>query len=655
MFLEAHEDIEAGGSNMTLIYVLLGSVFMITSSLIISLCVYCVILVIRFHIKRQKSRFKKAAKNILYKRNNSHMRRIVTDAIYEHNQREIAIAALDGLSDYSTSVSPVLSEHRSEQVRPTCREFCGVCFCLVFEDLPHCIEMFIAVTCGSERRTGGNSHKKGCCQISLHRSVRVVARISMSMAILCLVFYTSTAMDRTSTIILPFFTIFHLSLITLLLIGSINKHRSYLLPWMAFSWISWPSLLPCVFGSLASTKAWILIFNVQWVLACVVIYLIINLIFCLLVKTFYVDLIIASKSEVAIERTIAVSQQDKDEYHDEIDLPQIQVYKTSDDEGDDDLSNALKSPSSSHEEYPMTAVIASDFIDHSENQASSGGVNKMNVTADVAVAAIALRRANDKASHRHHEDVATKNEGKKGEVSKTGKNPEQRVPGMIHLPTHVPKGILTNQSGQRPHQGAKDRHGTKYGENKRLNKGQGKAMRSGARHGGLGRFDGLNSNTTNNNNDVSDSKEGEIFDFVVDVGGILEDQFNEQEELLQEFSPNRSLDRDSGGGGGGSRKGKKQRAGSFSTFLIVNEGDDSDRKQEKKLRDLAGNKRIGRIQSRSATNLTSSEFQDCYSASTPYKKKEIKFSDQGGLNLKSRQKRESSQKKTKMSKTKSRR
>ena len=654
MFLEAHEDIEAGGSNMTLIYVLLGSVFMITSSLIISLCVYCVILVIRFHIKRQKSRFKKAAKNILYKRNNSHMRRIVTDALYEHNQREIAIAALDGLSDYSTSVSPVLSEHRSEQVRPTCREFCGVCFCLVFEDLPHCIEMFIAVTCGSERRTGGNSHKKGCCQISLHRSVRVVARISMSMAILCLVFYTSTAMDRTSTIILPFFTIFHLSLITLLLIGSINKHRSYLLPWMAFSWISWPSLLPCVFGSLASTKAWILIFNVQWVLACVVIYLIINLIFCLLVKTFYVDLIIASKSEVAIERTIAVSQQDKDEYHDEIDLPQIQVYKTSDDEGDDDLSNALKSPSSSHEEYPMTAVIASDFIDHSENQASSGGVNKMNVTADVAVATIALRRTKDKASHRHHEDAFDKHPNKKGEVSKTGKNPEQRVPGMIHLPTHVPKGILTNQSGQRPHQGAKDRHGTKYGENKRLNKGQGKAMRSGARHGGLGRFDGLNSNTTNNNNDVSDSKEGEIFDFVVDVGGILEDQFNEQEELLQEFSPNRSLDRDSGGGGG-SRKGKKQRAGSFSTFLIVNEGDDSDRKQEKKLRDLAGNKRIGRIQSRSATNLTSSEFQDCYSASTPYKKKEIKFSDQGGLNLKSRQKRESSQKKTKMSKTKSRR
>ena len=143
----------------------------------------------------------------------------------------------------------------------------------------------------------------------------------------------------------------------------------------------------------------------------------------------------------------------------------------------------------------------------------------------------------------------------------------------------------------------------------------------------------------------------------MDVGGILEDQFNEQEELLQEFSPNRSLDRDSGGGGGGggSRKGKKQRAGSFSTFLIVNDADDSDRKQEKKLRDLAGNKRIARIQSRSATNLTSSEFQDCYSASAPYKKKEIKFSDQGGLNLKSRQKRESSQKKTKMSKTKSRR
>ena len=369
-------------------------------------------------------------------------------------------------------------------------------------------------------------------------------------------------------------------------------------------------------------------------------------------KTFYVDLIIASKSEVAIERTITASQQDKDEYHDEIDLPQIQVYKTSDDDGDDDVSNALKSPSSSHEEYPIAAVIASDFIDHSENQASSGGVNKMNVTADVAVATVALRRANDKASHRHHEDAFDKHASKKGEVSKIGKNPEQRVPGMIHLPTHVPKGILANQSGQRSHQGAKDRHGTKYGDNKRLNKGQGKAMRAGARHGGLGRFDGLNSNTTNNNNDVSDSKEGEIFDFVVDVGGILEDQFNEQEELLQEFSPNRSLDRDSGGG---SRKGKKQRAGSFSTFLIVNEGDDSDRKQEKKLRDLAGNKRIGRLQSRSATNLTSSEFQDCYSAPAPYKKKEIKFSDQGGLNLKSRQKRESSQKKTKMSKTKSRR
>ena len=611
---------------MTGTYVLLGVTFIVTSSFIVSICVYTIIMVAKLYKKRTKTR-----------------RQNFADINFDKN-KEINETGKD-LPRRKTSGSLVLSEEALVNHNPKCNEFCGVCCCLIFEDLPHCFEMCFTATLGS---CPGRSCTLSCCHMSLQITVKTLASFSLTIAILALILYISSAMESMNTVVLPLFTILHLFSITLLIIGALNQKRVYLLPWMIISWISWLSLMPCVFGSPRGmdTTAWVSAFKLKWVIVSVVLYFGINLVVWFKVKQLYGALIEKSKENVRNKNGTS-AQQNRIENNYEIDLPQIVVYGT---EENDCVDGSAKT-SSSNEDHPMLPILESDLVNHSETTSSSN--NKMKVAADVVVAGMALQHKNySTLSNRPNSAEETSHHLKqqlgKSESSKKGSNPEQRVPGMIHVPGS-PKLNLSSHSPQRHHHGIKERHVGKNVDGKRQNTRQAKGMRAGARigAGATSHFDGIGSSTTSNNNNygASDSKEGELFDFLVDVGGILEDQYNEE----QETSPSRSID---DGSGDGSRKTRKQRGGSFSTFLIIADTEESDRKPEKKS-DLHGNRKMG-IQSKSASNLTSTGYQANYMSDIQARKKELKPTSSSSSSSRPKKKNSSCQR-TKTSVARSRR
>ena len=85
---------------------------------------------------------------------------------------------------------------------------------------------------------------------------------------------------------------------------------------------------------------------------------------------------------------------------------------------------------------------------------------------------------------------------------------DQRMPGMVQV-SGTPK--LSNISSAKQHPSPRDKHG---GHGKGMNKSHGKGMKGGGRHGGMDRLD--RAVARNNNYKRSDSKEGELFDFIVD-------------------------------------------------------------------------------------------------------------------------------------------
>jgi hypothetical protein len=418
---------------------------------------------------------------------------------------------------------------------------------------------------------------------------------------------------------------------------------------MIFSWISWLSTLPCVFGSLFSTKVWITVFETEWVRVCVSIYLLINFLSWLLVKELYGALIIKEKDAIENkQRSHLKENPERNTY--QIALPEILVYKSEENDEIDETGKSFAYDDEDH--YSMKPILESDAIDHSESTSN----HKLKVTANMVVAAIAFQSDSINSSANRNKnteesDTHIKSQVKKGEISKL--HQEQRMAGMIHVPG-ISKPNHSNLSPQKHHLGAKDKHGGRSMDGKRMNKGQGKGMRAGGRMGGVGYLN--NSTTTNNNYEGSESTEGEMFDFVVDVGGILDDQFESFNELQEELSPNRSFDKDGGSSDSKRRrKGSRGRAESFSTLLVVADSEESGKSQVKKS-DLLRNKKAG-MQSRSARNLSSAGMQEHYLSDVPIRKKERKLSDQGGSgssSSKRQTKKDSSHQKTKMPKSRSR-
>ena len=640
---EANGDIKTD-TNMTSSYVFLGFVFLVISSLVITFCSYSIIVIVRMY----KRRIKNQQRN--QEGNNS----------LEQNEYQIEA---DELINHENALSPrtsiAFSPEPDANVNPKCSEFFGVCCCLIFEDLPGCAEMCLAAIRGKCSRYCDCSCESSCVKFSLHSQVKLIVNITLTISILAIVLYISSALNSMTTFMLPVFTILHLIFIGLLVMGAMKQKRSYLLPWMIFSWISWLGLLPCIFGSFSSTKEWKITFQMSWIIASVSTYFAFNFIFWIIVKKFYACLIQHGKKKSLEKKKLKLQTRGKKkkttsecssltsmQYHNPI--PQIQVYDSEDNIDEADKVN------SAEEERPLEPIMESDVLDHSSSNPDSG--EKLKITADVAVAAIAIKRSNDHASvnrNKPHEEnsIHATTQAKKAAM-KLKTEHDQRMPGMIHVPG-APK--LSNLASPKMHHSPRDKHG---GRNLEGRKGHGhgkgmKGMRGGGRHGGMDRLD--RATARNNNYEKSDSKDGELFDFIVDVGGILDDQFDQYNDEKDEFGPNKSKD-DSGspGGDGGSRKGRRQRAGSATAFLMVADDESHDKLKDKKL-EMARNKKL---HARSATNLTSSYMNEYSYGPSPSRKKSSNISDQACSSTsitKRHNKKESPHQKIKMPKSKTRR
>ena len=247
-------------TNMTSNYVFLGFVFLVISCVVITFCIYSIVMIIRMYKRRMKNQ-KMSTEHIVLDR---------IENILEGNE-------LFTQENISTPI--IFSPEPDANMNPKCGEFCGVCCCLVFEDLPGCLEMCLAAIRGKCSKYCQCSYEKSCSHLSLHSTVKLIANVSLTISILAIVLYISSALNSMTTFMLPVFTILHLIFIGLLIMGAMKQKRSYLLPWMIFSWISWLSLLPCIFGSFSSTKEWKVTFETSWVITCVSTYFTFNLVF----------------------------------------------------------------------------------------------------------------------------------------------------------------------------------------------------------------------------------------------------------------------------------------------------------------------------------------------------------------------------------------
>ena len=632
--IDANGDVKSG-TNMTTNYVVLGFVFLVISSLVITFCIYSIIMVVRMYKRRMKRQKRNLEKNL-----------------YEQDQFDIEVDEMLNPENNSTPI--IFSPEPDADINPKCSEFCGVCCCLVFEDFPGCAEMCLAAIRGHTSKYCNCSCETTCIHFSLHSQVKLIANITLTISILAIVLYISSALNSMTTFMLPVFTILHLIFIGLLILGAMKQKRSYLLPWMIFSWVSWLSLLPCIFGSFSSTKEWKITFETSWVIASVSTFFAFNAIIWIFVKKFYVCLIHDSKTQMFEKKKRKIQSNGKKkkttsecssltsmQYHNP--LPQILVYDS--EENVDDVDKVK----SADEDRPLEPILESDALDHSASNQEPN--NKLKITAEVAVAAIAMKRSNDQASlnkHKLAEDASSqiKTQGKKAELTKLRSEHDQRMPGMMHV-SGTPK--LSNISSAKQHPSPRDKHG---GHGKGMNKSHGKGMKGGGRHGGMDRLD--RAVARNNNYERSDSKEGDLFDFVVDVGGILDDQFDQYEEIKEEFSPSKSNNDSGDGGQGGSKKGRRQRSGSATAFLMVADGESPERSKDKKS-ELARNKKM---YARSATNLGGYSMNDyCYSSGAT-RRKSFTLSEQAcssTSSTKRQNKKDSSHQKIKMPKSKMRR
>ena len=620
---------------MTGTYVLLGSTFIVTTSFILSICAYCVVLIIRFYKKQNKSIFNNDPKEIVYSEEGIHEEQKVF--VKQRNVQE---------NDSTTSQAD--SQEFVVDANPKCGEFFKVCCCLIFEDPPHCFEMcWASLLCGRGKKYYCQCFCKGK-HPSLHTAVKLIASVSLVVGTLAMVFYVCSALDSIITCVLPMCTILHLVFIIVLLLGAVKEKRFYLLPWMIFSWISWLSLLPCVFGSLTTTKKWALTFENSFVIASVSGYFVFNIVSWILVKSFYTELILEIKN--VTRRESYKNGQSRIRLENNIGgrtPPHILVCKADDD--DDEIDG--NPHSSTNNDYTVMPTL--EFDPSGDQETVSSKNYKMKVPAGVAMAAMALKHTNENTSSHltktGEESIQNiKPHSKKGEQFKKGAHPEQRMPGIIPVHGISNSNQYSSSAHRQKHQGVRDRgHGGRNVEGKRQIKGQGKGMRTGARLGGDGGYDGIGAD--NNNRERSDSKTGELFNFLVDVGGILEEQYNEQEE---ERSGSRSPD----SGTGGSRKGRKQRSGSVGTFLLITDNEELEKSPDKKS-NMQRNKKMG-LQSRSATNLTVTAGQEDLLSGLPARKKELRFAKEGSsgrISTKKQQFKNLSKPKMKMPKTKLRR
>ena len=92
--------------------------------------------------------------------------------------------------------------------------------------MPHCFEMCLAATFGKYKNCCTSSKKSVCSELSVHSTVKVIANISLTISMLAIVLYISSALDSIATFILPLSTIVHLTLISLLIIGAYKQKRS---------------------------------------------------------------------------------------------------------------------------------------------------------------------------------------------------------------------------------------------------------------------------------------------------------------------------------------------------------------------------------------------------------------------------------------------